>query len=298
MRHKKLLFFLPSGGLIMMSVGLLLLWATQPVNAQCGSQASSCKNCHEVQEEAPVNADGTGWHVSHAFGDFCYLCHAGNPQATELTAAHLGLVPPLSDVEASCQQCHSDDLSARAQVYATTLNIDFGTGVVLGDAVEAIAVEAIAVETSEAEHPAVEQLLECVPAEAQPVIGLPVDNQLAIDDPNLVDYVQRYNEITFGERPVNVGNIVLVGMIGMLTFAGGGYVLIHEIRLSAAVRAFKQVDGSYPEDVVEMLPALARLKYETRKSLRKLVQNPKKTDAVLGLVNTLDAHDNSEEKVS
>jgi hypothetical protein len=62
----------------------------------------------------PVNADGTGWHQSHAFGDFCYICHAGNNQAKDEAAAHEGMVPPLSDVRAACQQCHVADLDARA----------------------------------------------------------------------------------------------------------------------------------------------------------------------------------------
>lgn len=293
MRPKKLVFFLQGGGLIMIGVGLMLFWASQPVAAQCGSQASSCKNCHETQGQSPVNADGTSWHVAHAFGDFCYLCHAGNPQATDGPAAHTGMVPPLSDVEASCQQCHSDDLNERAQIYATTLNIDFGTGVGLVEAAELIAPEA-----SAAALPAAEQPAECAPADTQTMISLPLDNQLAIDDPNLVDYIQHYNETVLGERPVNMGNIVLVGMIGTLAFVGGGYVLIHEIRLSGAARTMKQVDGSYPEDVVDMLPALAQLNSETRKSLRTLVQNPKKTEAVVGLINTLDAKQNSEENIS
>ncbi len=51
----------------------------------------------------PVNSDGTAWHTSHAFGDFCYICHAGNNQAKEKTeATRHG--PPLSDLKASCQQ--------------------------------------------------------------------------------------------------------------------------------------------------------------------------------------------------
>ena len=107
---------------------VLLLLLQMGVEAQCGTQASSCKSCHEVQAELPVNADGTGWHESHAFGDFCYICHAGNQQATELEAAHQGLVDPLSDLDASCKMCHAADLTERAQVYATTLNIELGSG--------------------------------------------------------------------------------------------------------------------------------------------------------------------------
>src|SRR5512145_3429563 len=108
MPNRKAPFFISLGGLLLLLAGLSLwfLLLPQPVAAQCGSQASSCKNCHEVQAQDPVNNDGTGWHESHAFGDFCYLCHAGNPQATDIEAAHTGLVPPLADVKAACQQCH------------------------------------------------------------------------------------------------------------------------------------------------------------------------------------------------
>ena len=84
MRLKKLpLYFLAAGLALLITVGIFLLLPAQPVSAQCGSQASSCKNCHETQAKDPVNNDGTAWHTSHAFGDFCYLCHAGNNQATD-----------------------------------------------------------------------------------------------------------------------------------------------------------------------------------------------------------------------
>ena len=110
-----------------MVTGIALV-TVQPVKAQCGSQASSCKNCHEVQAKDPVNNDGTSWHQSHAFGDFCYICHAGNNQATDKVAAHTGMVSPLADVKASCAQCHPNDLQARAQVYATKLGVQIGAG--------------------------------------------------------------------------------------------------------------------------------------------------------------------------
>ncbi len=94
--------------------------------AQCGSQASSCKNCHEVKGEDPVNAKGD-WHTEHAFGDFCEFCHAGNVQATDKATAHTGLVEPLGDVKANCSSCHADDYEAKAQTYATTLGVTVGT---------------------------------------------------------------------------------------------------------------------------------------------------------------------------
>ena len=76
----------------------------------------------------PVNNDGTGWHGSHAFGDFCYICHGGNNQATDETAAHAGMVAPMSDVQAACAQCHPNDLQARADVYAAKLGVTASTG--------------------------------------------------------------------------------------------------------------------------------------------------------------------------
>jgi hypothetical protein len=94
--------------------------------AQCGSAASSCKNCHEVKAEDAVNAKGD-WHTQHAFGDFCEFCHAGNVQATDKTAAHQGSVKPLGDVKANCSSCHAADFEPKAQTYATALGVTIGT---------------------------------------------------------------------------------------------------------------------------------------------------------------------------
>ncbi len=107
---------------------MLFFLPPRSVSAQCGSQASSCKNCHETQAQDPVNNDGTAWHTQHAFGDFCYLCHAGNNQATDKVAAHTGLVSPLADIDASCKSCHPNDTLTFAQTYAATLGQTIGTG--------------------------------------------------------------------------------------------------------------------------------------------------------------------------
>ncbi len=77
MQHKKTIILFVVTGLALVLVSGLALMTVTPASAQCGSQASSCKSCHEVQGEMPVNSDGTAWHTSHAFGDFCYICHAG-----------------------------------------------------------------------------------------------------------------------------------------------------------------------------------------------------------------------------
>ena len=126
MKQKRTTFIFLFIGLLFMVGSATLLMAT-PAKAQCGSQASSCKNCHETQAQDPVNADGTTWHTQHAFGDFCYLCHAGNNQATDKTAAHTGMVDPMTDIAASCKSCHPADLNAKAQIYATTLGITLGS---------------------------------------------------------------------------------------------------------------------------------------------------------------------------
>ena len=122
MNQKRITFIIVAIGVLLVTGSFFLMTAT-PAAAQCGSQASSCKNCHETQAQDPVNNDGTTWHTQHAFGDFCYLCHAGNNQATDKVAAHTGMVAPLADINASCKSCHPDDTLAKAQVYATTLGV-------------------------------------------------------------------------------------------------------------------------------------------------------------------------------
>jgi len=174
---------------VVIAVGVMLvisasIWlgSAVPVSAQCGSQASSCKNCHEVQGEDPVNSDGTAWHQSHAFGDFCYICHAGNSQATDQAEAHTGMVPPLSDIDAACLQCHVDDLEDRAHVYAATLGVDISSGTPEGG-------EGVPDEGT---------------ASTSTGIGLMAPTELEVNDPNQVDYVERYNAIALGEHPVNI----------------------------------------------------------------------------------------------
>ncbi|MEW6402970.1 MAG: hypothetical protein AB1649_14310 [Chloroflexota bacterium] len=191
------LYFLFAGLALMIASGVFLGTAT-PARAQCGSQASSCKNCHEVQGELSVNADGTGWHQSHAFGDFCYICHAGNNQAKDKTAAHEGMVTPLSDVQAACQQCHVADLQERAQVYASALGVEIGSGssetASVGDG-EAAPVSAASAAAGLSDQPC---------------------NQIVVEDLNTINYAQNYDEIVLGKKPVNWGNMILLGMIGLI----------------------------------------------------------------------------------
>ena len=264
MQHKKFVFmFVILGALLIIATGVWLATA-QSTQAQCGSAASSCKNCHEVQAEDPVNMDGTGWHESHAFGDFCYICHAGNSQSMDKVEAHTGLVAPLADVQASCQQCHLEDLDARAQVYATQLGVEVGSG--------SAPTGGTTIDTT-------------TDTTTEPVTSVPVTTVLEVDDANLVDYVQRYDEIVLGKKPINWGNVILIGMIGMLAIGGGAFVVYNEKLVKVTFGDTKRVEGEYPADVVDMLPAIASLKPQTRKSLKNMLEKPRKTDKILGLID-------------
>ena len=272
MQHKKTFFsFVIAGMILVLGSGLWLATAT-PASAQCGSQASSCKNCHEVQGQKSVNNDGTGWHQSHAFGDFCYICHAGNQQATDKAAAHTGMVPPLSDVKASCQQCHPKDLDARAKVYADKLGIQVG-----GSAAPA--------STAAPAAPAAAQ--GAAPVSVQPAAGAPVTTQIDVNDPNQVNYAKSYDEIVLGQKPINWGNVILLVMIGLVAVGGGGLVVTHEKLVKAWFGDTKKVEGEYPTEVVDMLPAIAGLKSTSRKSLKNVLANPKKAEKVLGLMDAV-----------
>lgn len=277
MQYKKtIVSFLITGMILVIAAGIYLVTAT-PVSAQCGSQASSCKNCHEVQAQLPVNTDGTGWHQSHAFGDFCYICHAGNNQATDKAVAHEGMVSPLANVKAACQQCHVADLTERAQVYATILGVEVGSG------------------TSAPDSGAV---VEATPVSGQPAVSVasaPALTEIDVNDPNYVDYAQSYDEIVLGRRPINWGNIILLVMIGLLVVGGGGYAITKEKLINVSFGDTRKVEGEYPTDVIEMLPKIAGLKQKTRKSLKNVLENSKKADKVLDLMDAVVSDKTEEE---
>lgn len=266
MFHKKTAFHFLLAGMTVLIITGVLLSTTTPARAQCGSQASSCKNCHEVQGEMSVNTDGTGWHQSHAFGDFCYICHAGNQQATDKTAAHEGMVDPLSDVQAACQQCHVADLDARAKVYADALGVEVGSG------------SAAPAEGGSDASP--------VAAESVPVAASDQCNEIVVDDPNAVNYKQNYDAIVLGKKPTNWGNMILIGMIGMILVGGGGFVVTREKLVKVSFGDVRKLDAEYPADVVEMLPQIAELKAGTRKSLKNVLEH-KKADKALDLLGTI-----------
>jgi hypothetical protein len=149
--------------------------------------------------------------------------------------------------------------------------------------------------------PAAAEVLPTVPPTEKASVATPANvsvmlsKELDVNDPNLVDYVQRYNEIVLGQRPTNWGNVVLIGLIALIALGGGGFVVFNEIRLRLLSSATGKVEGDYPVDVVEMLPAIAALQPPTRRSLRSILNRPKKAERLLGVVETLIADDKSEE---
>lgn len=123
MKHAdKWFLYLMLGGTLLL-LGAVMMVYPRPASAQCGTAASSCKNCHETQGKMSVANNGD-WHKAHAFGDFCEFCHAGNVQATVKEEAHTGMVSPFGDVKASCQGCHPGDYDKLALTYASTLGVD------------------------------------------------------------------------------------------------------------------------------------------------------------------------------
>ena len=270
-------FILPGLGMLLLA-GLLIAWPASPASAQCGSQASSCKSCHEVQAQDPVNADGTGWHQSHAFGDFCYMCHAGNPQSTVKEESHIGMVDPLSDVNAACAQCHPADLMERAQVYASTLGVEIGQG-------------GSSESSGETAAPASEATT------SQPAAESSIPSAMVVSGEEVVDYVQQYDESVLGVKPVNWGNLILVFMIVVVGAGGGAFVYWNERRLRgvtarkpakpAAVAQVPVVEG-YSLDVTALLPLLAKLNPVGLHSLKKLLADPDQANELLHGLSNLD----------
>jgi hypothetical protein len=197
---------------VLLFVGALMLLTPSAASAQCGSQASSCKNCHEVQGQDPVNSEGD-WHISHAFGDFCQFCHAGNVQAMEVETAHQSMVAPLADPVASCGACHPTDAQDLAVVYGTALGIEIGT---TGSGPAASSPTALA------DQP-------CPPAAVDVAASLPAAD--------IIDYNTQYAQTVEGQGELQPGNLILGALIVLIVLGGGGFVLRNERRRRMAAPA-------------------------------------------------------------
>jgi hypothetical protein len=264
MNQKRLTLLFVALGVLLVT-GSIFFMTVIPAKAQCGSQASSCKNCHETQAQDSVNNDGTTWHTQHAFGDFCYLCHAGNNQATDKVASHTGMVAPLADINASCKSCHPTDTLALAQIYATTLGQQVGTG---GSG------------TSMPVASAVPGTNGAAPTTAPAVVVPAAD---------MVDYTQRYDAVALGKTPANVGNIILIVILAVLVLGGGFFVLKREglINVSFEDPKLHPVQEKYPSDVIELLPALSKLKPASRQTLKTILAKPQAAADLLASIDNL-----------
>jgi hypothetical protein len=259
------------GAVVVIASGVALV-QVQPARAQCGSQASSCKNCHETQLKKPVNNDGTGWHQSHAFGDFCYICHGGNNQAAEETAAHSGMVSPLADIKVACGQCHPNDLQPRAAVYVAKL----GAPLPAQPGAQTTAA-ATAVPTA-TQAPA---------AQSAP----PPPSGNTSTSSNLTDYVARYNQSVLHRQPTNWGNVILVGVLILLVLGGALFVNRREGWVSISFTEKRTLDKELPADVAAIASQVAELSGASRKSLANLLQKPAAAQllAALDKLSTDDA---------
>jgi hypothetical protein len=264
-------------GAILIASFFILLPATK-TSAQCGSQASSCKDCHETQGQDPVNNDGTAWHTQHQQIDACVSCHAGNPQSTDKTQSHNGMVPWNSDVKAGCASCHPDDYTQLAQGYATTLGVTLG-----------------AAGTTPAGGTAQPTTAPTEPPETGPSTG-----GIIVSQQGTVDYVQQYQQTVLGEHPINWGNVIVVVMILGILFGGGTFVYWNERRLRGLKGFFSSkavmtsVEGAVPvvegysSEVTELLPLINKLNPVGLHALKRILANPDQANEMLHALSHLD----------
>jgi hypothetical protein len=239
-----------------------------------------------------------GWHVSHAFGDFCYICHAGNNQSMDKTTAHTGMVPPLSDIKAGCQSCHPNDLTDRAQVYAGALGISLesgGNAAPPGGGPSSSSGQSAVPSANQAGEPAAQSSQEAKPAanEASPP-------SMVVESKDVVDYNQRYDEVALGQRSINWGNVILVVMIVLLLFGGGAFVFYNERKrrgptFAKAKPTATQVAGlqppvveGYSAEVTALLPKIAKLNSAGLHALQRLLENPDSANELFHNLSKLD----------
>jgi hypothetical protein len=282
MQMKHVRFFLLMATVL---AAIALLTAPHPAAAQCGSSASSCKNCHEVQKQDPVSAKGA-WHTQHAFGDFCEFCHAGNVKATDKAAAHTGMVDPLADVKGSCQSCHPSDYMTRAKTYADAL----GKTIAASSAAPASASPSTA---STAVTTTATTNAPCGPA--APTGGQTIDLNKAYAGLNL-------------PPPNTLGNLALVGLIVVVLLLLGGLIWYYERpfeRIVLTMRRWQATpvlvaatpDGAalnLPRQLVarpeveSLLPLLAEHDPATLRALTRLLSDRDKGPRVLKALSRAD----------
>ncbi len=280
--------------LILVGAAFLLLGALLspvPVEAQCGSSASSCKNCHEVNAKDPVNTKGA-WHVNHAFGDFCSFCHGGNVQAVKEQEAHQGMVQPLSNPQAACAACHADDYNQKAQVYAVALGVDLKAKGGSSSVSTGSSGSGSSGGNNAADSP------------PQPI---PAPGENRASGP-LIDYNQRYEVEVLGALDNSKAGNLILAVLALVFLVVGGVLVWHFEKLGDAWRQARAVpdwqkealSDSYagpvihaPRPVVSK-PAVAlpkgieSLDAETQTALRTLLADPEHSAAIIRALSRLD----------
>jgi hypothetical protein len=116
-------------------------------------------------------------------------------------------------------------------------------------------------------------------------------NEAVVNDPNAINYVQNYNEIVLGKKPTNWGNTILIGMIGLILVGGGGLIITREKLVSFSFTDTVSIEGEYPADVAAMLPKIVGLNSKTRKSLQNILNDPRKADKAIDLLDAVVKRD-------
>lgn len=271
MPRKHIGFFL---AVALMLAGIAFVAWPHPVAAQCGSSASSCKDCHEVKKQDPVNTKGV-WHTAHAFGDFCEFCHAGNVKAKDKAAAHTGMISPLADPKGSCQSCHPDDYLARATKFAGVLGVPINASGAL-TATNPGTSAPVAPNSSSAP---------CGPA--APTGGQVIDlNKI---------YAASINPVPTN----NVGNLVLLALIaGTLAIAGGlGWHYEHPVErgiqawrslLAGPALATASASGAARPELGTLMPLLSSSNPETLRAVGHILSDAENGPRILQAVSHMD----------
>jgi hypothetical protein len=105
-----------------------------------------------------------------------------------------------------------------------------------------------------------------------------------VDDPNVRDYVMRYEELVLGKHNTNWGNVILVILIGLLAVGGGGFVVYNEGWVQITTKPLQPLPEGYPPEIVEMLPKLQTLNEKGRRGLRALIDDPQAADELLDVI--------------
>ncbi len=241
-------------------------WPRQS-EAQCGSSASSCRNCHEVQKADPVNTKGI-WHTAHAFGDFCAFCHSGNTKSKEKSVAHAGMVEPLSDVKGACQSCHPNDYMDRAKKYAAVLGKPIGT------------VTPGAKPVTGSGEKAASMSFGPVPPTGGTIIDL---NRVyaGLDQP----------------RPNVIGNAILVAMIIAVALVLAGLIFYYEKPLPRFIAAFRRLLAAPARELeseatgsamASLMPLLASSDPDTLRAVTQLLSDRENGPRILKALSNLD----------